>query len=190
MFGALSEFIMLSLYLPCSLKKAMWCGECGWSNELRIEKVWCLACEEEAGRSWWITSPHWPSIISPRKQASYARWPLGVGAFLGWLAFVKNDIDEFTMWSQQKSRLPTISTSASSVKSVRPLLWSELGEREWQAYYGTTAETAWRTGPNNTGLITMSLYTKARVGLFVWNTALMESLFSFCIKDGRNKPQR
>ena len=89
MFGSLSEFIMLSLYLPCSLKKAMWCGECGWSNELRIEKVWCLACEEEAERSWWITSPHWPSIISPRKQASYARWPLGVGPSFGLPSFCK-----------------------------------------------------------------------------------------------------
>lgn len=119
-FGSLSEFIMLSLYLPCLLKKAMWCVECGCSNELTIKGVWCLACEEEAGRSWWVNLPCWPSIISPSKQVSLPRMASKSGGFLDWLAFVKNDSDESVIWSQQKSPL-TISASVSSLESVHPL---------------------------------------------------------------------
>ena len=71
-----------------------------------------------------------------------------------------------------------------------PSVLRRAGEKGWQAHNGTTAKIALSTGPNRVGLTTMSLYTKEKVCLFVWNTALKESLLSFCIKNGRNQPQR
>ena len=88
--------------------------------------------ESEVTQSCSTLATPWTAAYQALQSMEFSRqeyWSgLPLPSPLGWLAFVKNDSDESVIWSQQKSPL-TISTSVSSLESVCPLFWSELGKR-------------------------------------------------------------